>query len=69
MGMLRIRKRKPIELPTRRSLRSGSSERIFKKTVSQGETFMENQTTTGAPIHWAAEMHAQEYRDGKLNPP
>ncbi|WP_170398200.1 ABC transporter substrate-binding protein [Ruegeria arenilitoris] len=28
---------------------------------------MKNQTITGAPIHWAAEMHAQEYRDGKLN--
>lgn len=28
---------------------------------------MKNQTTTGAPIHWAAEMHAQEYRDGKLS--
>ncbi|NVO54996.1 ABC transporter substrate-binding protein [Rhodobacteraceae bacterium B1Z28] len=28
---------------------------------------MKNQTTTGAPIHWAAEMHAQEYRNGKLN--
>ncbi len=27
---------------------------------------MRNQTITGAPIHWAAEMHAQEYRDGKL---
>ncbi|WP_170324688.1 ABC transporter substrate-binding protein [Ruegeria arenilitoris] len=28
---------------------------------------MKNQTITGAPTHWAAEMHAQEYRDGKLN--
>ncbi|WP_108858802.1 ABC transporter substrate-binding protein [Ruegeria sp. Alg231-54] len=28
---------------------------------------MKNQTMTGAPMHWAAEMHAQEYRDGKLN--
>ncbi|WP_170760214.1 ABC transporter substrate-binding protein [Ruegeria lacuscaerulensis] len=28
---------------------------------------MENRTTTGASIHWAAEMHAQEYRDGKLS--
>ncbi|WP_037307225.1 ABC transporter substrate-binding protein [Ruegeria halocynthiae] len=28
---------------------------------------MENQTMTGAPVHWAAEMHAQEYRDGKLS--
>ncbi|WP_170412562.1 ABC transporter substrate-binding protein [Ruegeria atlantica] len=28
---------------------------------------MKNQTMTGAPVHWAAEMHAQEYRDGKLN--
>ncbi|WP_171239376.1 ABC transporter substrate-binding protein [Ruegeria sp. HKCCA5491] len=28
---------------------------------------MENQTITGAPMHWAAEMHAQEYRDGKLS--
>ncbi|MTH99644.1 MULTISPECIES: ABC transporter substrate-binding protein [Alphaproteobacteria] len=28
---------------------------------------MENTTMTGTPIHWAAEMHAQEYRDGKLN--
>ncbi len=28
---------------------------------------MKNQTMTGVPIHWAAEMHAQEYRDGKLS--
>ncbi|MEM1003994.1 MAG: ABC transporter substrate-binding protein [Pseudomonadota bacterium] len=28
---------------------------------------MKNQTTTGAPVHWAAEMHVQEYRDGKLS--
>ncbi|CUJ93155.1 Hemin-binding lipoprotein [Ruegeria denitrificans] len=28
---------------------------------------MNKQTFTGAPIHWAAEMHAQEYRDGKLS--
>ncbi|MFY2826320.1 ABC transporter substrate-binding protein [Ruegeria sp. MALMAid1280] len=28
---------------------------------------MRNQTITGAPVHWAAEMHAQEYRDGKLS--
>ncbi len=28
---------------------------------------MKNQTLTGAPMHWAAEMHAQEYRNGKLS--
>ncbi|MCA0928762.1 ABC transporter substrate-binding protein [Ruegeria profundi] len=28
---------------------------------------MQKQTFTGAPVHWAAEMHAQEYRDGKLS--
>ncbi|MEX0306920.1 MAG: ABC transporter substrate-binding protein [Ruegeria sp.] len=28
---------------------------------------MENQTINGKPMHWAAEMHAQEYRDGNLN--
>ena len=28
---------------------------------------MKNETINGAPIHWAAEMHAQEYRDGKLS--
>ncbi len=28
---------------------------------------MENQTINGKPVHWAAEMHAQEYRDGKLS--
>ncbi|WP_170769541.1 ABC transporter substrate-binding protein [Ruegeria lacuscaerulensis] len=28
---------------------------------------MTKQTLTGAPMHWAAEMHAQEYRDGKLS--
>ncbi|MGV6805533.1 MAG: ABC transporter substrate-binding protein [Ruegeria sp.] len=28
---------------------------------------MKTKTLTGAPMHWAAEMHAQEYRDGKLN--
>ncbi|MGI9369066.1 MAG: ABC transporter substrate-binding protein [Ruegeria sp.] len=28
---------------------------------------MKNETMTGAPIHWAAEMHAKEYRDGKLS--
>lgn len=28
---------------------------------------MQNQTLTGAPIHRAAEMHAKEYRDGKLS--
>lgn len=28
---------------------------------------MTNQTPTGTSVHWAAEMHAQEYRDGKLN--
>ena len=28
---------------------------------------MENQTINGKPMHWAAEMHAQEYRDGHLN--
>ena len=28
---------------------------------------MTNKTLTGAPVHWAAKMHAQEYRDGKLS--
>ncbi|WP_164658723.1 ABC transporter substrate-binding protein [Tropicibacter sp. Alg240-R139] len=28
---------------------------------------MTHKTLTGAPVHWAAEMHAQEFRDGKLN--
>ncbi|WP_281972212.1 ABC transporter substrate-binding protein [Ruegeria faecimaris] len=28
---------------------------------------MKHQTITGAPIHRAAEMHAQEYRDGQLS--
>ena len=28
---------------------------------------MKTKTLTGAPMHWAAEMHAQEYRDGKLS--
>lgn len=28
---------------------------------------MKNQTLTGAPIHRAAEMHAQEYRNGQLS--
>ncbi|WP_170750858.1 ABC transporter substrate-binding protein [Ruegeria lacuscaerulensis] len=28
---------------------------------------MTKQTLTGAPMHWAAEMHAQEFRDGKLS--
>ncbi|MES0861177.1 ABC transporter substrate-binding protein [Ruegeria sp. SCPT10] len=28
---------------------------------------MANQSTTGANVHWAAEMHAQECRDGKLS--
>lgn len=28
---------------------------------------MTHETLTGAPVHWAAEMHAQEFRDGKLN--
>ena len=28
---------------------------------------MENQTINGKSTHWAAEMHAQEYRDGKLS--
>ena len=28
---------------------------------------MTNKTMTGAPVHWAAEMHAQEYREGKLS--
>ncbi|MEX0348463.1 MAG: ABC transporter substrate-binding protein [Paracoccaceae bacterium] len=28
---------------------------------------MTKKTLTGKPIHWAAEMHAQEYRDGKLS--
>ncbi|MEX0338020.1 MAG: ABC transporter substrate-binding protein, partial [Arenibacterium sp.] len=28
---------------------------------------MENNTKKGAPTHWAAEMHAQEYRDGNLS--
>ncbi|TMV06550.1 ABC transporter substrate-binding protein [Ruegeria sediminis] len=28
---------------------------------------MTNETMTGAPVHWAAKMHAQEYRDGKLS--
>ncbi|SDW49146.1 peptide/nickel transport system substrate-binding protein [Ruegeria halocynthiae] len=28
---------------------------------------MENQTISGKPMHWAAEMHAQEYRDGNLS--
>lgn len=28
---------------------------------------MTHKTLTGAPVHWAAKMHAQEFRDGKLN--
>ncbi len=28
---------------------------------------MKHKTFTGGPVHWAAEMHAQEYRDGKLS--
>ncbi|UWR04488.1 ABC transporter substrate-binding protein [Ruegeria conchae] len=28
---------------------------------------MKNQTINGKPMHWAAEMHAQEYRDGNLS--
>ncbi len=28
---------------------------------------MTSQTINGKPIHWAAEMHAREYRDGKLS--
>ncbi|GGH19114.1 peptide/nickel transport system substrate-binding protein [Cribrihabitans marinus] len=28
---------------------------------------MNHQTLNGKPVHWAAEMHAQEYRDGKLS--
>ncbi len=28
---------------------------------------MTDQTTTGASVHWAAEMHAREYRDGSLS--
>ncbi|KIC42522.1 diguanylate cyclase [Ruegeria sp. ANG-R] len=28
---------------------------------------MENQTINGKSMHWAAEMHAQEYREGNLN--
>ncbi|SLN37305.1 Heme-binding protein A precursor [Falsiruegeria litorea R37] len=28
---------------------------------------MTHKTLTGAPVHWAAEMHAQEYHKGELN--
>ncbi len=28
---------------------------------------MENQTINGKPMHWAAEMHAKEYREGNLS--
>ncbi|MEC9311550.1 MAG: ABC transporter substrate-binding protein, partial [Pseudomonadota bacterium] len=28
---------------------------------------MNNDTTTGAPIHWAAQMHAEEVKNGKLS--
>ena len=28
---------------------------------------MTNHTTKGTSVHWAAEMHAQEYRDGNLS--
>lgn len=28
---------------------------------------MTHKTLTGAPVHWAAEMHAKEYREGKLS--
>ena len=28
---------------------------------------MTDTLTSGQPVHWAAEMHAGEYRDGKLS--
>jgi peptide/nickel transport system substrate-binding protein len=28
---------------------------------------MTRETITGKPVHWAAEMHAQEYREGKIS--